>query len=77
LNQDITLLETPAVNFNFTNNNSPYSSKNKDKNENLSIVDKKLNHMSNYLRNVFFTLSLNQIQLDGLITIYEQMKLAF
>ena len=73
------MLETAAVNFNFKNNNSPYSSKNKDKNENenLSIVDKKLNHMSNYLRNVFFTFSLNQIQLDGIITIYEQMKLAF
>ena len=76
-------LEIPAMNFNFSNSNSPTSNRNlnsssktggESSSESLSIVDKRLNYMSNYLRNVFFTLSLNQSNLDGLIAIYEQMK---
>lgn len=59
-------------------NGSPQSNKNSpranDTNVNQSAVEKRLNHMSSYLRNIFFTLSLNQSNLDGLIAIYEQMK---
>ncbi len=39
-----------------------------------SALEKRLEHMNNYLKNVFFTLSLNQANLDGLISIYELMK---
>lgn len=37
-------------------------------------VDKRIDYMSNYLKNVFFALSLNQANLDGLIAIYELLK---
>ena len=36
--------------------------------------EKRLDYMNNYLKNIFFTLSLNQTNLDGLISIYELMK---
>jgi hypothetical protein len=39
-------------------------------------VEKRIEHMNTYLKNVFFTLSLNQANLDGLIAIYELLKLA-
>ena len=39
-----------------------------------SKIEKQIDHMNNYLKNVFFTLSLSQANLDGLIVIYEQMK---
>lgn len=40
-----------------------------------SSLEKRLDYMSTYLKNVFFSLSLNQASLDGLISIYELMKL--
>ena len=39
-----------------------------------SSLEKRLDYMSTYLKNVFFSLSLNQASLDGLISIYELMK---
>ncbi len=39
-----------------------------------SSIEKRIEHMNNYLKNLFFTLSLNQTNLDGLVTIYELMK---
>ncbi|CAF0796504.1 unnamed protein product [Brachionus calyciflorus] len=44
-------------------------------NESQTSLDKRIDHMNNYLKNVFFALSLNQNNLDGVIAIYEQMKL--
>ena len=38
------------------------------------VAQKRLNLMNEYLKNVFFALSLNQTSLDGLIVIYELMK---
>jgi hypothetical protein len=38
-------------------------------------VERRIEHMNTYLKNVFFTLSLNQANLDGLIAIYELLKL--
>ena len=79
-NNDGSNLEIPTFNFNFSNNNSPTSKNNVGNTtdelatKSLANVEKRLNYMGNYLRNVFFTLSLNQSNLDGLIAIYEQMK---
>ncbi len=65
-------------------NSSTYSNKknkmNGSENENgeppkpSTQFEKRLDYMNNYLKNVFFTLSLNQTNLDGLISIYELMK---
>ena len=55
----------------FKANNSPNTKMNE---MTLTAVDKRLDYMNNYLKNVFFTLSLSQSNLDGLIAIYELMK---
>lgn len=39
-----------------------------------SSIEQRINQMSTYLKNLFFTLSLNQSNLDGLVAIFEQMK---
>lgn len=39
-----------------------------------SSLDKRLDYMNTFLKNVFFSLSLNQANLDGMISIYELMK---
>lgn len=41
---------------------------------NQTSIEKRINFMTNYLKNAFFTLSLNQSNLDGLISIYELIK---
>ena len=41
---------------------------------NQTSIEKRIEYMTNYLKNVFFTLSLNQSNLDGLISIYELIK---
>jgi len=42
---------------------------------NVSVnAQKRLDYMNEYLKNVFFALSLGQTNLDGLIVIYELMK---
>jgi hypothetical protein len=43
-------------------------------NKSLSPVEKRLEAMNTYLKSVFFTISLNQTNLDGVIAIYELMK---
>lgn len=62
-------------------NSSQYSTnKLKDKDAKTNIksdstsLEKRIDYMNNYLKNVFFSLSLNQANLDGLIAIYELMK---
>ena len=55
----------------FKANNSPNTKMNEIA---PTAVDKRLDYMNNYLKNVFFTLSLSQSNLDGLIAIYELMK---
>jgi hypothetical protein len=40
----------------------------------LSQIEKKIEQMNIFLKNVFFTLSLNQVNFDGLIAIYELLK---
>ena len=42
--------------------------------EENKVAQKRMNYMNEYLKNVFFALSLNQMNLDGLIVIYELMK---
>lgn len=42
--------------------------------KNQTPLDKRIEYMNNYLKNVFFALSLNQANLDGLISVYELMK---
>lgn len=39
-----------------------------------TTLEKRLEHMNLYLKNVFFALSLNQSNLDTVICIYELMK---
>lgn len=39
-----------------------------------TTLEKRLEHMNLYIKNVFFALSLNQSNLDTVITIYELMK---
>jgi hypothetical protein len=39
-----------------------------------SPIEQRISQMSNYLKNLFFTLSLNQSNMDGLVAIFEQMK---
>jgi len=73
--------ETKMFNTNLSNSSSPILNKNGNGDstpeftiKSSATVEKRLNYMTNYLRNVFFTLSLNQSNLTGLIAIYEQMK---
>lgn len=80
LNQDETPVDPSTINFNKSNASPPKSNMPLKSNQNSpssvqqTLVEKRLNYMSNYLRNIFFTLSLNQSNLDGLIAIYELMK---
>lgn len=58
--------------------NTPKNRKQKDSDETSTKVqtslEKRIDHMTNYLKTVFFALSLNQTNLDGVISIYELMK---
>lgn len=40
----------------------------------VQVAQKRIDYMCEYLKNVFFALSLNQMNLDGVIVIYELMK---
>ena len=52
---------------------APQKSSSSAKTESKSLAQR-IEHMNTYLKNVFFTLSLNQTNLDGLVSIYELMK---
>ena len=55
---------------------TPSSTKNSPQSSSAakSSLDKRLDYMNTFLKNVFFSLSLNQANLDGMISIYELMK---
>lgn len=70
------LESSPSITSDKIINSSLTSTKQRDtqtKNSNSSI-EKRLDYMSTYLKNVFFALSLNQAALDGLVSIYELLK---
>jgi hypothetical protein len=74
--QDLNLNSQKAT-IQLKSNISPNSKSNKlpiSKTENLSVAEKRLEYMNEYLKSVFFALSLNQANFDGLICIYELMK---
>ena len=72
--KNLKIINSSKYSNNCKSKNSKEIENNQSEDENKTSLDKRIDYMNNYLKNLFFTISLNQTNLDGLISIFEMMK---